>query len=228
MKSQPNVIFRDLRGLSTKVFLLFILSLFLAANAEAKKPQPEPGPSAPDNVVIWGGDAYYSNILEDSARLCTLSEMASDETSGAFSCELNNESILYDFTNLDSEPIHRRGDDWRCTAGTLWAHIDPDMGYSFSWNGNCAAGCGVTIVNAFSNYGAIGGSVGKMTIEGFATATSTTGGNPFAEPQSLLIDYLHVTLFGVKGKNKVIAKCKLTPDESNPIMFETSPVPIIE
>lgn len=127
---------------------------------------------------------------------------------------------MYDFTWMVSEPIHRRGDDWRCENGGFF-HIDPDISYSYSWNGDCTTGCGVTIVNSFSNIGVIGGSVGRATIEGFATATSTAN-NPFNEPQSLLIDYLHVTLFGVKGNDKVLAVCKLTP--ATPVTFVTAPV----
>jgi len=65
--------------------------------------------------------------------------------------------------------------------------------------------------------------VGRMTIEGFATATSSQPNlNPFTEAQSLSIDYFHVTLFGVKGNNKVLAVCKLTP--TTPVTFVTSPV----
>jgi hypothetical protein len=223
MKSQPTFSIKGVSQLFSTIFLLFLLSLFVAGNAQAKRPQPDPGPSAADNEVSWGGD-----IEETSTRVCSLSQMAPDGTSGKFICQLNSDHIIYDLSWMDSEPIHNRGDDWRCNPGTLWAYIDPDMEYTFSWNGDCATGCGVSVVNVFSNYGAIGGSVGRMTIEGFATATTLAGGNPFAEPQSLTIDYLHVTFFGVKGRDKVLAVCKLTPTEDDQVTFFTSPVPIFE
>ncbi len=223
MKSQPKLSTKGVSQLFSTIFLLLLMSLFVAGNAQAKKPQPDPGPSAADNEVSWGGD-----ITETSTRLCSLSQMAPDETSGKFICQLNGQAITYDLSLVDSEPIHLRGDDWRCNPGTMWAHIDPDMEYTYSWNGNCATGCGVTVVNTFSNNGTIGGSVGRMTIEGFATATAAAGGNPFAEPQSLTIDYLHVTLFGVRGRDKVLAVCKLTPLEAGQVTFFTSPVPIFE
>jgi len=225
MKSQPKLNVKRVRQFISTTFMLLLLSLFAAGSAQAKKPQPDPGPSAANNSVFWGGS--NSDVLEGSSRMCAISQIAPDESSGKFLCQQTDSRIMYDFSNMISEPIHRRGDDWRC-ANPMWFYLVPDMEYSFSWNGDCTAGCGVTVVNAFSNTGTIGGSVGRMTIEGFATATTAAGANPFAVPESLAVDYLHVTLFGVKGNDKVLAVCKLTPRSSNPVKFVTSPVPIIQ
>lgn len=225
MKSQPTFSSSRFGQWLSAIFLLILLSLFAAGNVQAKKPPrppPTPGPTVPDNAALWSGDLIVSDVMETSARSCSLTQMAVDESSGTFSCALNTEGILYDFSYMISEPAHRRGDDWRCNNGPFY-HLDPDIQYSYSWNGDCTTGCGVTIVNAFSNIGILGNSVDRMTIEGFATATSTPPNlNPFAESQSLSIDYFHLTLFGKKGNNKVLAVCKLTPTSA--VTFVTSSV----
>lgn len=222
MKSQPTFKSSRFGQLLSTIFLLILLSLFAAGNVQAKKPVPDPGPPLLDNEASWSGDLVISDVMESSARTCSLTQMAADESSGTFSCGWNDVDVMYDFSYMSSEPAHRRGDDWRCEHSMLYSLV-PDLQYSYSWNGDCTSGCEVTIVNAFSNCGVFGGSVGRMTIEGFATATSSQPNlNPFTEAQSLSIDYFHVTLFGVKGNNKVLAVCKLTP--TTPVTFVTSPV----
>lgn len=221
MKSQPTFKSSRFGQLLSAIFLLILLSLFAAGNVQAKKPVPEPAPVGLDNEAFWG-DFIDSDILQDSARFCSLSQMAVDETSGTYSCALNStEHILFDFSEMWAEPAHLRGDDWRCEPGRLFFHLNPDVQYSYSWNGSCAEGCDVKIVNSFTNGRVVGGSVDRITVEGFATAISTEE-NPFSEAQSLSIDYLHVTFFGCKGNNKVLAVCKYTP--TTPVTFVTSPV----
>lgn len=226
MKSQPTFSIKGAFQLSKVIFLLLLLSLFAAGNAQARKPAPDPGPVGLDNLASWIFDLDNTGIMEESPRLCKLSQMALDETSGTYSCELNEENILYDFTNMDSIPIHRRGDDWRCDSGRFWAHAEPDVEYSFSWNGDCTSGCPVTIVNTFSNTGTIGGSVSRTTLQGFAMATTGTEFNPFTTSKSLTVDYLHLTLYGGGSGAKVLAVCKLTPRAGSEVKFVTTPAPV--
>jgi hypothetical protein len=232
MKSQPKV---SIKGVVSQylfpIFLLILLSLFMAGNVQAKKkkPQPSPGPSGPDNTAIWSGDQAQTDILSSVTRQCSLSQAASDESNGKYSCQLNTESILYDFQWLTATPIHTRGDDFLCDAKKMFWYLIPDVEFSYSWNGDCtsASGCGVTVVNDFSNIGFSGGStVDHITIEGLGTAKTNTA-NPFSDSQSLSIDSLHVTFYSVKGKNKVAAVCELKPRANFPITFDTTAVPLI-
>jgi hypothetical protein len=226
MKSQPTFGIKGAFQFLTVIFLFLLLSLFAAGNAQAGKPAPDPGPVGVDNLASWSSDLDATGIMEASPRLCKLSQMSLDETSGTYSCALNDENILYDFTNMDAIPIHRRGDDWRCTSGSFWAYTEPDVEYSFSWNGDCTQGCPITIVNAFSRAVTIGGSVTRFTIQGFAVATTGTEFNPFTTAKSLTVDYLHLTLFGGGSGAKVLAVCKLTPRAGSEVAFVTTPVPV--
>ena len=222
MKTQPTFSFTNVKNLTLAILMLAVL-LFVAGNVQAKKPQPEPGPGAPDIEARWGGDDPTPGIVEGDVHLCSLSQVALDETSGTFTCEMNGEKVFYDFESMISEPVHKKGDDWRCLPETRNLYNDPDMEYSFNWNGNCSTteGCDVTVVNAFSNPGVIGGSVSRLTLEAFGMITESEL-NPFTESQSLTIDYLHVTLFAAKGHNKVLAVCKLTPMPGYPVTLVTN------
>ena len=220
MKSQPKTSSRGVIQSLFAIFLLLFLSFFMVSNAQARKPQPAPGPTGPANQAIWGAvPEFDSDILEQDWRTCATSQVAPDQSSGTYSCPLDHTRILYDLSMMESTPIHRRGEDWRCSRN-MYFHVYPDVEYAYSWNGNCPSGCEVSIVNEFS---VLNTSVSRVRIEGFGVVT-TNELNPFNVPQFIDIDYLHVTLFGVKGKNKVIAVCELIPRESNPVTFVTTPV----
>ena len=219
MKSQPKNSSRGVIQSSFAIFLLLFLSLFMVSNVQARKPQPAPGPIGPANLAIWGEPELESDVMEPNPRQCASSQVAPDQSSGTYSCSLNHSRIVYDFSAMESIPIHRRGEDWRCSRN-MYFHVYPDVEYAYSWNGNCPSGCEVSIVNEFS---VLNTSVSRVRIEGFGVVT-TNELNPFNVPQFIDIDYLHVTLFGVKGKNKVIAVCELIPRESNPVTFVTTPV----
>ncbi len=176
MKSQPKV---SLKGVINRylfsIFLLILLSLFMVGNAQAKgkKPRPSPGPSGPDNSAIWSGDQAQTDILSAVTRSCALSQVATDETNGKYSCNTNAERILYDLEWMTSVPIHTRGDDFLCDVKKMYFYMVPDVEFSYSWNGDCtsASGCGVTIVNDFSRTSFNGASsLDHITIEGLGTA----------------------------------------------------------
>jgi hypothetical protein len=126
---------------------------------------------------------------------------------------------------------HRRGEDWRCASRGSQYYIAPDLEYSYSWNGDCTTdiGCAVTVVNRFSNLAVLGGPVttirldptlASLTVEGFGRIRNSTL-NPFDTAQSLTIDYLHLTIIGTSGRNKVLAVCRLTPLHADyPVTFE--------
>ena len=219
MKSQPKNSSRGVIQSSFAIFLLLFLSLFMVSNVQARKPQPAPGPIGPANLAIWGEPELESDVMEPNPRQCASSQVAPDQSSGTYSCSLNHSRIVYDFSAMESIPIHRRGEDWRCSS-PMFFNIDPDVEYAYSWNGNCRSGCGVSIVNE-TTY--INASVSRVRIEGFGVVFSDEL-NPFNESQLVSIDYLHVTLFGIKGKDKVLAVCELMPRKYNPVTFTTTPV----
>lgn len=243
MKSQPTVNFSHFGQLLSSILLILLVSLFVAGDAQAchksDKPHGKGAPEtcgqtgvvAPDNAVLWGIIESTSGIFEKGARVCTVGQIATDESSGDYSCVLDTHiegvRTTYNFAGMTSEPIHKRGDDWYCQTADLTTNVPMgvrkvDLEYSFSWAGNCTGsdGCNVTIVNRLNNPWSSGGSVSRVTLEAFAKATESSK-NPFSEPQSLNIDYLHLTLFAAKGRDKVLAVCKLTPHVDHPVTFVT-------
>lgn len=242
MNIRPFNFSTRIRPIVSSILLVLIFSLFTASAQACHKgtPHKKDPPDAcdqsetivPDNDVLWGDDVLTSGFLEMSTRLCTSSQIAPDESSGAYTCELGTDLfplegyVTYALNNMSSVPVHRRGDDWRCTSGFISAEIDPDLEYSFSWAGDCTddiEGCEVTVVNAFNNPWAMGNSVERFTLEAYGKITESAT-NPFSVPQSLTIDYVHLTLFAQKGKDKVLAICKLMPNVGYPVTFVTSPV----
>lgn len=67
----------------------------------------------------------------------------------------------------------------------------------------------------------------SITIEAHADGVTTSDGdpNPFSETQNLVIDYIHVTKFAPKGKNKILAICEAIPVPGT-VTFHTSLVPV--
>ena len=236
MKSQPIFSLTRTGQLLSAILLLLILSMFVAGNAQAKKTKPGPDPiEAPNNMVRWGGDDPTPGIVQADFQFCSLSEAAADMSSGTYTCNLSATYVFYDFANFLCEVAHSRGDDWRCSTKTSQYYIVPDLEYSYSWDGDCTsdAGCAVTVVNRFTDVAILGGPVvsitidpllDRLTFEGFGRISNATA-NPFDLPQSITIDYMHITLIGTKGKNKALAVCRATPlYEEYPVTFETTVV----
>ena len=235
MKSQPTLNFIQKGRASIFVgFLLLILLLFVAGNVQAKKPvKPSPGPQVvSENLVRWGSDEPSPGVLEADYRFCSLVEYAEDMSSGTYQCNLNN-LVFYDFANFICEVAHRRGDDTRCSSKGSQYYIEPDLEYSYSWNGDCtsADGCDITIVNRFTDVAVISGPVtrvrldaelDRLTLEGFGRVSNSISANPFDVAQSIMIDFMHITFIGVKGKGKKLAVCRAIPLHENfPVEFET-------
>jgi len=232
MKSQPTFKFKHKGWLSIIVFLL--LALVASSDALAKKPpKPSPGPIVgTDNLVRWGNDDPSPGILEADHRFCTLTSLAADSSSGTYNCEMPGTLVFYDFANFHNEIAHSRSDDWRCTSPGSQYYIEPDLEYSFSWNGDCTSdsGCDVTVVNRFTDISVLGGPVvrvrydpdlDRLTLEGYGRVSNTTA-NPFDSSQSITIDYMNVAFIGKKGKGKVLSLCRATPLHENfPVTFET-------
>ncbi|MDX1460553.1 MAG: hypothetical protein R3348_05800 [Xanthomonadales bacterium] len=229
-------------ALAPGILLIFVLTLTASQGAMAcHKGKPHgkdappscdvgPPPDVPDMRVTWGGDEVAqgfagSGIDESTDRLCHISQIASDDSSGRYDCEFNNTSIFYRFDNMASTAIHRRGDDWRCEPNVSGKWLQPDEEYSVSWSGDCTVepGCDVTITNRFSNDGTIGGSVDRVTLQAFTYGFLSVGGNPFSDAQDVPVDLIHYTMFSPKGRDKVLAQCELVPHEDWPVVFYTTP-----
>jgi hypothetical protein len=236
MKSQPKFSPTRTGQLLFAVLLILTLSLLATGNAQAKRVKPDPGPIvAADNLVRWGGDDPTPGIVQANYQFCTLSQAAVDMSSGTYTCNLSNARVFYDFANFLCEVAHIRGDDWRCYTKGSQYYMAPDLEYSYSWDGDCTsdAGCDVAIVNRFTDIALLGGPVDRVrldplldrvTFEGFGRIGNTTA-NPFDTPQSITIDYMHISFIGTKGKNKVLAMCRATPlHDEYPVTFETSVV----
>ena len=141
--------------------------------------------------------------------------------------------VFYDFANFICEVAHTRGDDWRCVSKGSQYYIEPDLEYSFSWNGDCTSvdGCDITVVNRFSDVAVLGGPVtrvrldpllDRLTLEGFGRISNSISANPFDVSQSITIDYMYITFIGTKGKGKELAVCRAIPRHENfPVKFET-------
>lgn len=234
MNSQPTVSAIQKGRISFIIFPLFFLLLFATVNVQAKKPtKPPPGPTVEsESLVRWGGDESMPGVLEADYRFCALSEIAEDMSSGTYTCNLNGSSVFYDFANFICEVAHRRGDDWRCSSKGSQYYIEPDLEYSFSWNGDCTSvdGCDITVVNRFTDVAVLGGpvtriridpSLDRLTLEGFGRVNNSTA-NPFDMSQSITINYMHITFIGTKGKGKALAVCRAIPlHEEYPVSFET-------
>jgi len=231
MKSQPISSSKHKGRISLVFFLMFLSLLFATADVQAKKPTPLPTIES-KSLVRWGGDEPTPGVLEADYRLCNLSEYAEDMSSGTYTCNLNGSLVFYDFANFICEVAHRRGDDSRCSSKGSQYYIEPDLEYSFSWNGDCTsvAGCDITVVNRFTDVAVLGGpvtriridpSLDRLTLEGFGRVSNATA-NPFDMAQSITIDYMHITFIGTKGKNKALAVCMALPlHEEYPVKFET-------
>jgi hypothetical protein len=185
-----------------------------------------PVSEAPDNMVAWGIDPVNSGLFEDIPRLCSLSQVAPDFSSGTYDCVLNTTKVHYNYQEMPCLPVHRRGDDWRCAEHGEWMHASPNLEYSFGWAGDCTSseGCTVTIVNRFVMMGSTSGLVGRLTMEAFTDGVQSTAKNPFFAALDLEIDYILVTKFDPKARNKVVAICELTPIPLMPVTFHTNPV----
>jgi len=239
MKSQPTSGVSRFRGPSFILFPTLLLSLFLTGNvvaAKGGKPKPPPGPVVEsESLVRWGGNDPTPGVLEANYRPCTLTDYASDMSSGTYTCGLNGTRVFYDFANFVGEVAHTNGDDSRCTTKGSQYYIEPDLEYSFSWVGDCTsvAGCDVVVVNRFTDVAVLGGpvtrvkldpSLDRLTFEGIGRISNSTS-NPFDMQQSVTIDYFYITFFGTKGKNKKLAECRAYPVNDNyPVKFETRPV----
>jgi hypothetical protein len=235
MKYQPTSVSKRKEPVPMVLFsLLFFLFMFVAANVQAKKPpKPPPEPQiVSENLVRWGGDEPTPGVLEADYRYCSLVEYADDMSSGTYECNLNS-LVFYDFANFICEVAHRRGDDWRCSSKGSQYYIEPDLEYSYSWNGDCTSvdGCEITVVNRFTDIAVLGGPVtrvridpalDRLTLEGFGRVSNSISANPFDVAQSITIDYMHITFIGVKGKGKELAVCRAIPLHENfPVTFET-------
>lgn len=236
MNIKPLLSFSRLKNLFFTLFVLVLLSVFAVGNVQAKKkgkPSPPPPPdSMSESLVRWGGDEPTPGVLEANYRLCSVTEAAADMSSGTFSCNMNGSKVFYDFANFITEVAHNRGEDSRCSSAGSQYYIEPDLEYSFSWNGDCSSvsGCEVKVVNRFSNVAVLGGpvtrvrldpSLASLVFEGFGRISNSTV-NPFESAQSLTIDYMHITFIGTKGKNKALAECRALPKHENyPVRFET-------
>lgn len=214
---------------------IFTAGAALAAPKVCKRNCP-PAPEAPDNYVFWGVEegstAFFEHITEDSApRTCTLTQVAPDFSSGTYDCTLGTYMVEYDLGNAAyiescSAVYFTKSNDWYCEPERHdWFYNLPDLKYSYSWSGDCAslAGCDVVIVNRISMATMTSPLYSSVTIEAFVSGVTTTDGdpNPFSEPQNLAVDYVHVTKFAPKGKDKVLAICEAIPYDGV-ITFHTS------
>ena len=235
MKSQPIFGSKHTGRKSLVIFLVFLLLLIAAGNVNAKKPLPPEPAIVSDSLVRWGGNELLPGVLEANYRFCTFTEVADDLSSGTYTCELNGSRVFYDFANFTCEVAHKRGDDSRCSSEGSQYFIEPDLEYSFSWNGDCTSveGCEISVVNRFTHVAILGGPVtrirvdpllDRVTLEGFGRVNNTTA-VPFEMSQSVIIDYMHITFIGTKGKDKALAVCRATPlHEEYPVTFETTAV----
>lgn len=236
MKSQPTSNHTRIGHISSVIILLLIFSVFGANQALAKKPVPERVTGA-ENLARWGDDADSTpGILEPNYRHCSLIRATEDRSSGAYDCMLNDvrnsdPRVFYDFAHFEKEVAHRNGEDWRCMTEGSQYYMEPDLEYSYTWDGDCTsdAGCDVTIVNRFTDISVLGGPVNRvrfdmdldrLTLEGFGRVSNTTP-NPFDESHLIAIDYMLVTFIGAKGKGKALSVCRLTPVDANyPVNFD--------
>lgn len=235
MKTKSRKLISRAAHLLALGLIILLLASFTAGTALAchkGKPHGKDAPDAcdppvaPVNLAVWGISEAESGIFEHDPRRCSLSEVAPDFTSGRYVCSLNTVHIHYAYDQMPCVVAHQRGDDWRCPAYGEYMHIEPDLEYSFRWDGNCTStdGCEVTIVNRFSNSGTIGGLVGHVTMEAIAPGVTSGTMNPFLSGQDLEIDRILVTKFATRGKNKVLAICELSPISSMLVTFHTNPV----
>jgi len=233
MKSQPTS--NHTGRISSVIILLLIFSVFGANQVLAKKPVQERVTGA-ENLARWGDDSSTPGILEPNYRHCSLIRATDDKSSGTYDCMLNDPRnsdprVFYDFALFEKEVAHARGEDWRCMSEGSQYYMEPDLEYSYTWDGDCAsdAGCDVTIVNRFSNMAVLGGPVSRVridpdvdrvTLEAFGRVSNTTA-NPFDEFHLIEIDYMHVTFIGAKGHGKALSVCRLTPVDVNyPVDFD--------
>jgi len=235
MKSQPIFGSKQIGRKSLVIFLVFLLLLIVAGNVNAKKPLPPEPAIVSESLARWGGNEMLPGVLEADYRFCVLTEVADDLSSGTYTCDLNGSHVFYDFANFICEVAHRRGDDSRCSSKGSQYYIEPDLEYSFSWNGDCTSeeGCEITVVNRFTHVAVLGGPVtriridpllDKVVLEGFGWVNNTTA-VPFDMSQSVIIDYMHITFIGTKGKDKALAVCRAIPlHEEYPVTFVTTAV----
>jgi len=213
---------------------VLLVTTLLAGNAQAKKVKPDPGTIvASDNLVRWGADDPTPGIIQADYQFCSLGLATIDMSAGTYTCELSAVHVFYDFANFICEVAHHKGDDWRCSAKGSQYYIVPDLEYSYSWYGDCTSdtGCDVMVVNLFTDVAFLGGPVDRVRIdplldriklEGFGHLSNTTA-NPFDSPQSINIDYMHITFIGTRGRDKALAVCRATPlHDEYPVTFETT------
>lgn len=190
---------------------------------------PPPTPQMDDNHVYWGTDVGTSIFYEYSSRTCELAQLAPDFSSGTYDCQLLAPYVTYNVANMDDamtwEQLYKRGDQYWCDRPDIFYFIYPDLQYSYSWAGDCTdeiEGCDVTIVNRIGSNNT-SANLGSVTFEAFEYGVTTTDPVPFTEEHHFDVDYLQVTKFAPKGKNKVLAICGAVPVPGT-LTFHISPV----
>jgi hypothetical protein len=219
-----------------KAFNLLLLGLLLCiftagaalADPPADKPCkgskcPPPVPQMDDNYVWWGNDSGEM-FYEFGSRTCELALMAPDDLSGTYDCPLMAPYITYDTSDdaLVWEQLFKRGEQYWCDRPDVFRWAYPDLQYSYSWTGDCTVGCDITIVNRISA-DQTGFDLGNVTFEAVIEGVVTPGNPvPFTVELHRNVNYLLVTKFAPKGKDKILAICKTFPAPGT-LTFHISP-----
>ena len=222
-------------------------------------PDPGPGPATPTMNVAFTdvSTAGLENwIVSAAQRNCQLTSQAPDESTGSYSCDTVPSPSPHFFNPalpdlrplfhlLDSDVEQTRGKanllncirwDGQGPENEPWGHselgraINPDLGFTLTWDSACQAGCSVLITLDFSetavrfsqNFAQVEG----VHLEAIGLVAGASGANPFREDQTVDITEIEITHFAAeKGRIDSICRWQFEPGDITLSTTNTTPSP---
>ena len=216
-------------------------------------PNPGPGPGDPTMTAAFtdvSNGSFENWILSPSPRDCSLTSVAPDESTGTYTCDVvpspSLPGVRPNFHLLDSDAQVVRGknetncfrwdgvgDEFNDPAGHSSAgrQINPDVGYTITWDSACAEGCSTAITLNFSPTSTTFSqnflNVAGAELVAVGQIASASGPNPFRDATQVVdITEINITHFAAeKGRLSAICRWQFGPGDVTLTTQDTTPSP---